>query len=52
MKKPNVIHVLANGKHVKSIEGHVIPSDNPVYRIILETSLTKKGEDEVLKKLA
>lgn len=50
MKNPNVVHVLANGKRVKSIEGRVIPADNPVYRIIADASLTKSGEDE--KKLA
>jgi hypothetical protein len=50
MRKPNVVHVLANGKRVNSIEGHVIPLDNPVYRIILEASLTKQGEE--VKKLA
>ena len=52
MRKPKVIHVLANGKRVKSIEGHVIPADNPVYKIIMETSLTKMGESEKAEKLA
>ena len=37
MKKPKIVHVLANGKRVKSIEGHVIPGDNPVYEIILHS---------------
>ena len=52
MRKPKVIHILANGKRVKSIEGHVIPADNPVYKIIMETSLTKMGESEKAEKLA
>lgn len=34
MKKPKIVHILANGKRVKSIEGHVIPEDNAVYQII------------------
>ena len=34
-KEPTIIHVLANGKRVKDIKGHVIPADNPVYEIIL-----------------
>ena len=36
MKKPNIVHVLADGTRVKSIEGHVIPADNPVYKIVFE----------------
>lgn len=51
-KRPIIVHVLANGKRVKSIEGHVIPADNPVYKIIMETSLTRMGEDKKLEKLA
>ena len=41
MRTPNIIHVLADGKRVNSIEGHVIPEDNPVYEIILRA---KRGE--------
>ena len=33
--EPNIVHVLANGKRVKDIRGHVIPKDNAVYEIIL-----------------
>lgn len=43
MKKPKIVHVLANGKRVKSIEGHVIPEANPVYEVILGAQL-KQGE--------
>lgn len=43
MKEPKIIHVLADGKRVDSIEGHVIPKDNPVYKIIFEAT---KGEKE------
>ena len=35
MKKPKIIHILANGKKVNSIEGHIIPTDNPVYEMVL-----------------
>lgn len=45
MKQPKVVHILANGKRVKSIDGHVIPSDNPVYSIILGTQ-EKQGEKQ------
>lgn len=45
MKKPTVIHVLANGKRVKSIEGHVVPASNPVYEVLLRTA-TKGGTNE------
>ena len=38
MKKPKVVHILANGKRVKSIEGHVVPADNPVYEVMLRAS--------------
>lgn len=44
MKKPTVIHVLANGKRVKSIEGHVVPADNPVYEVLLRAA--KGGTNE------
>ncbi len=47
MRKPNIKHILANGKRVKSIEGHVVPPDSPVYKILLQT----QGEQEVCKKL-
>ena len=43
-KEPIVVHVLANGKRVKDIRGHVIPADNPVYEIIL-----KGGTGECMK---
>lgn len=38
VKKPKVVHILANGKRVKSIEGHVVPADNPVYEVMLSAS--------------
>lgn len=41
MKEPKIIHVLADGTRTDSIKGHVIPADNPVYKIIFEAS---KGE--------
>lgn len=43
MRKPKVVHILASGKRVKSIDGHVIPADNPVYAVILGTQ-QKEGE--------
>lgn len=48
--QPKIVHVLANGKRVDSIEGHVVPEGNPAYRIILEAALERKREQE--KKLA
>lgn len=44
MKKPKIVNILSNGKRVKSIEGHIIPGDNPVYEIILGTQ-KKQGEN-------
>lgn len=43
MKNIKIVHVLANGKHVKSIEGHVVPASNPVYEVVLQAH---KGEQE------
>ena len=34
--KPKIIHIMADGKTLKSIKGHVIPAGNPVYEIILK----------------
>lgn len=34
--KPRVIHILANGERVSSIEGKVIPSNNAVYEQVLK----------------
>ena len=48
--QPKIVHILANGKRVDSIEGHVVPEGNPAYRIILEAALERKREQE--KKLA
>lgn len=49
MKKPKIIHVMANGKHVNSIEGHVIPDNNPVYQVIF-AGHNKEREREECKK--
>jgi len=38
VKKPKVVHILANGKRVKSIEGHIVPADNPVYEVMFRVS--------------
>lgn len=46
MKKPVIVHVLANGKRLDSIEGKVIPGDNPVYQVILSSYITAKKEKE------
>ena len=46
MTKPKIVHILADGKRVESIEGHVIPADNPVYRMLLEVALQNGGENE------
>lgn len=46
-KEPKVIHVLANGKRVDSIEGHVVPADNLAYRLIVDVA-----KEEKRKKLA
>lgn len=35
-KEPSIVHVLANGKRVKDIKGHVIPKDNAAYHILFE----------------
>jgi len=40
-KKPEIIHILANGVRVDSIEGKTIPSDNAVYEIVLKGALGK-----------
>lgn len=45
MKQPKVVHILANGKRVKSIEGHVIPADNPVYEVMLR-AIKEDSKDE------
>lgn len=44
MKKPKIVHILANGQRVDSIEGHVIPAYNPVYEIILKMKTGEKHE--------
>lgn len=45
MKQPKIIHILANGQRVDSIEGHVVPADNPVYEILFRSQI-KTGEKE------
>lgn len=49
MTKPKIVHILADGKKVDSIEGHVIPADNPVYRMLLEAAIRNGGENEESK---
>lgn len=43
MRKPKIVHILANGKRVKSIEGHVVPANNPVYEVLLQAA--RSGEE-------
>lgn len=38
MKKPIIVHVLANGIRVKSVEGMIVPADNAVYEVIIRSS--------------
>lgn len=45
MKKPTVVHILASGKRVKSIEGHVVPAGNPVYEVMLRASTRGKDNE-------
>jgi hypothetical protein len=40
-KKPEIIHILANGVRVETIKGHKIPSDNAVYEIVLKGTMGK-----------
>jgi hypothetical protein len=40
-KKPEIIHILANGERVETIKGHKIPSDNAVYEIVLKGAMGK-----------
>lgn len=44
MKKPKIVHVLADGSRTESILGKVVPADNPVYEIILNGQ-TAKGKE-------
>ena len=44
MEKQKIVHYLSNGQRVRSIEGHVIPADNPVYSIIIGAQ-QKQGEN-------
>lgn len=46
-QKPKIIHVLADGRRVDSIEGHVVPADNLAYRLIVDVA-----KEEKRKKLA
>ena len=34
--EPKIVHILANGERVDSIEGKEIPADSPVYEILLK----------------
>ena len=43
--QPKVIHILANGKKVKSIEGHVVPQDSPAYEIIFRCGIDRLHQE-------
>ena len=45
MKKPKIVHVLADGRRTDSILGKVVPADNPVYEIILNCHEMAKGKE-------
>lgn len=40
-KKPEIIHILANGERVKTIKGHKIPTESAVYEIVLKGATGK-----------
>lgn len=42
MKKTTIVHVLANGRKVKSVEGMIVPADNAAYEVIIRTSKRKE----------
>lgn len=42
MKKPKIVHVLADGTRTGTIKGKVVPGDNPVYEIILQGNTSKE----------
>lgn len=44
MKMPKIVHVLANDKRVKSVEGMVVPADNAVYEVIIRS--IKRNEEK------
>lgn len=49
MRKPNVVHIMADGSRIKSISGKVVPAENPVYKILIG-SIQKQEEEEGWKK--
>jgi hypothetical protein len=40
-KKPEIIHILANGVRVETIKGHKIPAESAVYEIVLKGATGK-----------
>lgn len=50
-KEPTIVHVLADGKRVKSVEGSIVPADNAAYAILI-AHVRKQGATEQCKKQA
>ena len=47
MKKPKIVHVLADGSRTDSVAGKVIPADNAAYQVILSSRSAKRGENSM-----
>lgn len=46
--KPKIVHVMADGRKLDSIEGHVVPAGNAAYRIIYECAIREREKRENL----
>ena len=52
-KEPTIVHVLADGRRVNSIEGYIVPADNTAYNVIVEAvKQQKRGANKQCSKRA
>ena len=51
-KEPTIVHILADGRRVKTVEGLIVPADNTAYNVIVEAVKHNGGATKQCSKRA
>ena len=51
-KEPTIVHILADGRRVKTVEGLTVPADNTAYNVIVEAVKKQRGANKQCSKQA
>lgn len=48
-KEPTIVHILADGRRVKTVEGLTVPADNTAYNVIVEAAKQRGANKQCSK---